>query len=177
MTVYDRIEDLLDERKWSRRKLAIEAGIKPNTLNAILTRRSENGVSSENLIALADALEVDPGYLLGKTNSPDEFHTSTVKSDRKAISEARLNRMMEEIAEVMGLPSIQFSTAKKLAQAYEDGNESGEYAFIVAYAQLLRQFRYAHTDVQGIVDDVFAEEKKKQGHGIFDGVSSGDPSK
>lgn len=66
MNLADRIDALLEEKKWSRRKLAQEAGIPPSTLQSAM-ERGGNKMSVDMVEKLSIALGVDPLILYGGT--------------------------------------------------------------------------------------------------------------
>ena len=61
-----RLENLLEERNLTQRKLATELHIAPSTLNGYLRRGREPDF--DTLIRLAEYFEVSTDYLLGVTN-------------------------------------------------------------------------------------------------------------
>ena len=63
MPITLRIRELRHARGWSLRELARRAGVRPATLSAIENRQT-TGIDFETLEKLANALEVDPGYLV-----------------------------------------------------------------------------------------------------------------
>ena len=60
---FDRLNRLLKERGISRRKLALAVGIPESTMSPAFMRRS--GLSSADVIKIANYLGVDPAYLEG----------------------------------------------------------------------------------------------------------------
>ena len=60
---FDRLNRLLKERGISRRKLALAVGIPESTMSTAFMRRS--GLSSADVIKIANYLGVDPAYLEG----------------------------------------------------------------------------------------------------------------
>lgn len=62
--VYDKIDEILKERKVSRRKLAMMAGININTMSALFARRPER-IPDKYLEKIASALNVSIAELKG----------------------------------------------------------------------------------------------------------------
>jgi len=70
MEIYGRIDELLQAKKLSRRRLATIAKIPPTTLQSAFGRKSK-GLSFEYLQRIADALDVSVDYLLGEEEYDD----------------------------------------------------------------------------------------------------------
>jgi len=68
---FDRLDAILKERKISRRKLALLAGINENTMSTAFRRKS--GLNSEAEFAIAEALNLSPLYLMGLDNKRTSF--------------------------------------------------------------------------------------------------------
>jgi DNA-binding Xre family transcriptional regulator len=64
MDIYEKIETLLSERNWSRRQLAIKAGISPATLNSAFANRYKK-FSYQTLTKICDALDIETWELIG----------------------------------------------------------------------------------------------------------------
>ena len=62
---FDRLDAILKERRISRRKLAIAVGIPESTMSTAFMRRS--GLSSDDVLKIAQFLGVSPYYLEGWT--------------------------------------------------------------------------------------------------------------
>lgn len=60
MDIYDKIDELLSKNKISRRKLAIDLGIPPSTLQSMMARKS--GLSTELLKQIADKFNLQVQY-------------------------------------------------------------------------------------------------------------------
>lgn len=69
MAISDRIDELLKERKMSRRQLAISAKIAPSSLQSAMERG--DGFSVDMLSSIAAALHTPIDYLLGNTDVKD----------------------------------------------------------------------------------------------------------
>lgn len=64
MQFYVRLDEILNERKISRRKLCENAQIPYNTLNSMIKRQSQT-ISLEIVCKIADYLDISSDYLLG----------------------------------------------------------------------------------------------------------------
>ena len=72
ITMGDRIKQLRKERGWSQQDLENRSGVSKPVINLIENNRTKN-VSYGNMIALANAFEVDPNWLAGiPTDKPDK---------------------------------------------------------------------------------------------------------
>lgn len=90
---FDRLDQVLKEHHMSRRKLAIAVGILPGTMSTAFMRRS--GLSSENVLKIADYLDVDPWWLEGYDPSdrgiiPMEFDRLDAILNERGISRRAL---------------------------------------------------------------------------------------
>lgn len=78
MTVGDRIDAILRERRWSQSELARRTGIPQTTINSLIRRGSR---ASPHLVNIARELGVTPAYLTGDTpNRNDEFPTNALSN-------------------------------------------------------------------------------------------------
>lgn len=73
LSVCDRIDRILSERKMSRRQLALKAGIPPSTLQSALARKKN--MSIEMIQLIANALDISMDELLGM----QQLHAGVVK--------------------------------------------------------------------------------------------------
>lgn len=64
MDIYSNIDKLLEQKKLSRRKLAMLAEIPPTTLQSAFSRKTEN-LSFDTIKRIANVLEVTPFDLMG----------------------------------------------------------------------------------------------------------------
>lgn len=62
--VYDFIDSILTERQWSRRKLALLAGIPQSTMSMMFKRHSPNPLPYERVLQISDALRMSPKEFL-----------------------------------------------------------------------------------------------------------------
>ncbi len=69
MPPYLRIRELREARGWSQVELADRAGVRQATISAI-ERRTTRSVDFAVLEQLADALGVDPGFLIVRAPAP-----------------------------------------------------------------------------------------------------------
>ena len=60
-----RVRELREARGWSQRELARRAGVRQATLSAIENEQT-TGIDFETLERLAEALGVDPAFLIAK---------------------------------------------------------------------------------------------------------------
>lgn len=67
MTIYDRVDQILESRRMSRRQLALLAGISENTISAAFRRKSKR-VSLENIVRISRALDLSPKELCAGTD-------------------------------------------------------------------------------------------------------------
>ena len=66
----ERIRQRRDEKRFTQKDLALEAGISPNHISNI--EKGSYGLSLETLVAICDKLDVSPDYLLlGNTHTYD----------------------------------------------------------------------------------------------------------
>ena len=68
-TIADRIDDILSDKKMSRRELALKAGIPPSTFQAAMARGGN--LSSNSLIKISHTLNISADYILGLRNQKD----------------------------------------------------------------------------------------------------------
>ena len=86
MSLYKRIDAILQDRGMSRRQLAIAAGIPPSTLQSALTR--EKSMTTEMIQQIAAALEVTVPFLIGyrvEDSSSNPFWWANLESKLKQI--------------------------------------------------------------------------------------------
>ena len=80
MTVGDRIDALLQERRWSQSELARRTGIPQTTINSLIRRGSR---ASPHLVTIALELGVTPAYLTGESATRDEEFPTNALSNRE----------------------------------------------------------------------------------------------
>ncbi len=114
MTIYDRIEQQLKSRNMSRRKLAMLAGIPPATLNTALARKA--GLSPENIVKIAQALDVDANVLLYGRIMADDIQF--VKSGGLSDAMQKLHKTADELG------------SAALLRRYQMLNEAGKQALL-----------------------------------------------
>lgn len=78
--IYSRIDAILKERGWSRRQLALKAGIAPGTFSTMFSRKTKK-ISADTLQKIADTLSVPADVLLGTKSSPalDNYQWYTIE--------------------------------------------------------------------------------------------------
>lgn len=90
MNAIEKIEELLNQRGWSRYKLAKESGLSQSTVVSLFSGRVKNP-STESLAKIADALGVSTDYLLGK-ELEDRSLDGTIKHFFRLIGKAITER-------------------------------------------------------------------------------------
>ena len=80
MTVGERIDALLRERRWSQSELARRTGIAQTTINSLIRRGSR---ASPHLVNIARELGVTPAYLTGESATRDEEFATNVLSNQE----------------------------------------------------------------------------------------------
>lgn len=115
--------DRLAFRRKSKRLTQEELAVKINLTKAAVSNY-ENGhstPSNETLVALADALDVDTDYLLGRTELPREELSPSIKPD---LSEETTEYVLKELVEKYKIdltdPHKRDTLEKMIKLVYED---------------------------------------------------------
>lgn len=112
--VYDKIDALLREREWSRRKLAIEAGINVSTMSALFARRP-NPLPDKYLRRMAAALGVDKS-VFSKKALDEEYEQKTAELFNR-IAHGELPDGDEEEQALLGRAALRVWKKEQLHQA------------------------------------------------------------
>ncbi len=179
-----RIRKLRLEHGWSQRELGRRVGLTNGAISLI--ESGSRKPRMETVYALADALEVGPGELLGNPNPlaqaglPDdiavvEWQVEAIRRIRDtALKQAR--RLKEELRRVKrsriiadfevllldaaaSLEGLQAQAARKRQEQYEDGKLKNRPHPRVVYA-LDRLDDALNFDLGGVLDDIKKEYKK-----------------
>lgn len=157
---FDRLDKILKSRKMSRRKLAIEVGILPGTMSTAFSRRS--GLSSKELLKIAKYLGVNPLYLEGLDDDPEEKEDILDQLQSSAAYQAAL-----ESSDAVRLPM--------LLEAFSVLNTKGRYEALKAVCNLTYVPEYVggdvkpqkevfgREDISDLVDAVARIAEKKRG--------------
>lgn len=119
--VYDKLDELLRQRGWSRRKLAMEAGINLNTMSALFARRPEP-LPDKYLRPMAEALGVDIKAfdpMLLEAEYAQKALTLIRRSDRCE----RYPEVSPEIKELVEIASARAWEKQRLQQARHLSND------------------------------------------------------
>ena len=130
---FERLDAILKERHISRRKLALSVGIKEGTMSTAYRRRS--GLSSEDVLKIAEYLGVSPYYLEGWT---DFEQTSNLSADESF-------RVMGEDLEALARLSYYDERNKnrvRLNTAYDKLNTTGQTEAVKRVEELTEIPRY-----------------------------------
>ncbi len=138
MNIAENIDSILLEKKWSRRKLAQEAGIPPSTLQSAMERNKDYSIVTLQKIAVA--LNVPIGQLI-HIPTKEELHSMIKESNvenRPYEGFAGLNKKQREELINSGQATINHSNGKimwktleliqreKLLSAFHTMNDAGQ---------------------------------------------------
>ena len=136
---FDRLDEVLKSRGLSRRKLAIAVGILPGTMSAAFSRRS--GLSSEDVLKIAEYLGVSPYYLEGWAED-EHAENITPKQSFRLMGEdlETLNRLADYDK------SIQQQNRQRLDAAFDKLNQTGQHEAVKRVEELTEIPRYTRPD-------------------------------
>jgi transcriptional regulator with XRE-family HTH domain len=165
MDIYDRIEAALKDKKMTRRQLALRAGLPPSTLNSALNRKSKN-ISNDMLQKIANTLELDVEYLLGKSPLEkginklaeifirDEIASVFIKGDMAAdwgeigiinylFHHPRFSTFTAEMMEIKRISFSQYESSNTnpiFGDNFNDGKELHMYRAINVVAAIIKSY-------------------------------------
>ena len=134
---FDRLDRILKSRGLSRRKLAIAVGILPGTMSTAFSRKS--GLSSEDVLKIAEYLGVSPYYLEGWA---EDEHASNISQEQA------VHLMGEDLETLNRLAAYddQQQNRQRLDTAFDKLNQTGQHEAVKRVEELTEIPRYTAPD-------------------------------
>ena len=133
---FDVLDRLLKDRGISRRKLALAVGINENKMSSAFKRRS--GLSSEDVLKIAEYLGVSPYYLEGWTDG---------ENDMRLSFDQEINIMAQDMEAFRRLDNYEAQTKKAqrkkdMLSAFDRLNSLGQLTAVQRVEELTEISRY-----------------------------------
>ncbi len=96
----ERLKEVRELQKMTRRELAKEAGIDPSLISRY--EHGDRSPTAENIVRIAQALKVSADYLLGLTDNPQPY-SDLPEMVKKELEECeQLEEKLKKIKEILG---------------------------------------------------------------------------
>lgn len=136
---FEILDQLLKRRGISRRKLALAVGINENKMSSAFKRLS--GLSSEDVLKIAEYLGVSPYYLEGLTKDPSSFGLSPDESYQAMGEDLEVLTRLADYDK-----SIQQQNRQRLNAAFDKLSLTGQHEAVKRVEELTEIPRYTGTE-------------------------------